>query len=158
MGYYSDGQYMCQPCNPNCFTCYNTSTNCTSCVYPYVLVYGFVCGCDETSYQVTYLNGSLSCVVCSTKINGCFNCTSATHCLSCMNNMVLISPLVCSCPAGTLTKTVGTEIICVQLTSWVAPKIESCTNNMIANMTICTCPTSQNLTFIGGNCVWFSIV
>lgn len=25
-------------------------------------------------------------------------------------------------------------------------------------MTICTCPTSQNLTFIGGNCVWFSIV
>jgi hypothetical protein len=50
IGFYADPQYMCQPCDPNCYTCYNMSKNCTSCVSPYVLVYGYVCGCIETSF------------------------------------------------------------------------------------------------------------
>jgi hypothetical protein len=47
---YYDDQYMCQPCDPNCLTCYLSATNCTSCLSPWVLKYGFVCGCPSDSY------------------------------------------------------------------------------------------------------------
>lgn len=128
------------------------STNCTSCNSPYVLIYGFVCGCSENSFQVTNANGSFACLVCSTYISGCYSCTSATNCIKCMNNLILTTPLLCSCPVGTVARTVSIGIICLIITSALAPQSEYCASNMIMNYTTCTCPSYLNLTFDGGLC------
>lgn len=70
-GYYFDGQYMCQPCDANCFTCSMLPTNCTSCLAPWVLSYGYVCACASGNYQITYPNSTLDCKSCSSEIFGC---------------------------------------------------------------------------------------
>lgn len=59
VGFYYDGQYMCQPCDPNCLTCSMTAINCTSCLSPWILSYGYVCACPSTMYQVTYPNSTI---------------------------------------------------------------------------------------------------
>jgi len=113
IGFYWDGQYMCQPCDHNCYTCSMSATNCTSCVSPWVLSYGYVCRCSANSYQVVALNGSISCILCSSAITGCYSCNNGSVCLSCMNNMQLLAGLSCICPVGTTSTTIGSQIYCV---------------------------------------------
>lgn len=64
-----------------------SSTNCTSCKSPWILIYGYVCGCADDSYQTTYANGTITCTLCSSSISGCHSCTSSTNCANCMNNL-----------------------------------------------------------------------
>ena len=98
ISFYYDAQYMCRPCDPNCYTCSMLATNCTSCTSPWILTYGFVCGCGDDRYQVTSSNGTITCNLCSSVIPGCHSCTSSTNCTSCMNNLKKIDSVTCSCP------------------------------------------------------------
>ena len=70
-GEYYDGQFMCQLCDGNCRTCSMDARNCTSCVEPWVLGYGFVCGCETDKYNLRLANGTDVCLLCLSAIMGC---------------------------------------------------------------------------------------
>lgn len=50
IGFFANAQWMCQPCDPNCYKCDKKATNCTACVAPWVLSYGFVCACPRNMF------------------------------------------------------------------------------------------------------------
>ena len=128
VGEYADNQLICRPCDSNCYTCYNLSTNCTSCVSPYELVYGFKCGCNGQSYELDFGNGTMVCVLCSDYIQGCNSCTSHDLCTSCMNNLVLSSPTSCDCPVDTTRQIIGRNVFCVSDSGTTR---ETCENGLI---------------------------
>jgi hypothetical protein len=104
---------------------------------------------------VANANGTLSCLLCSTGVSGCYRCTSDTNCLACMSNMELVDPITCSCPNATVLINLGFTMICVEETSVLTPTTESCPSGMLQNYTTCTCPSELNLTFINGTCSWW---
>lgn len=140
---------MCRPCNPNCYTCSMTATNCTSCTSPWILTYGFVCGCGDDHYQMTSLNGTITCNLCSSAISGCYSCSSATNCTSCMNNLQRLTSLLCVCPLLTTRVTLNAQVYCVDST-YSFP--ESCQTGFIQNSQTCLCGNFYNKTLSGGVC------
>lgn len=102
-GYYSNTQQVCLPCSPSCITCSGSASHCTSCPSPYVVLYGYVCGCPKNTFQVTAANGSISCSPCGSFMTYCSVCVSSTVCSACLSNLVLItkvSPNKCVCNSG----------------------------------------------------------
>lgn len=101
IGFFADAQWICQPCDQNCYKCDKKATNCTACVVPWVLSYGFVCACPKNMFEVVLVNGTILCNTCSDFISGCYSCESDSICTDCMNNLKLELPATCYCYNGT---------------------------------------------------------
>ena len=151
---YYDSQFMCQPCGGNCLGCSFSPVNCTSCVLPYVLRYGYVCGCPEDSYEYVAANGSVACGVCSTSISGCFSCSSSSVCTKCMNNLVLAAGgSGCSCAGvGVLTQ-IGVGSYCVTTAAnGGSYAVETCLSGYRQEELSCQCTSRFGLVLNKGVC------
>lgn len=86
------------PCPYSCYQCVGPlSTNCQSCVEGWNrYLSGGRCLCLPGFYDP----GGPICLNCTEAIEGCYTCSSATNCLTCLSGCTAIgfSPIYCDCP------------------------------------------------------------
>ena len=86
----------CQLVDPYCVTC--EGGTCSSCSPGYALMGG---DCVPCGYSQTVTQDGNSCVDCEHVIPNCLTCSSESHCTSCTEGLVLISPTICGqCDPG----------------------------------------------------------
>jgi hypothetical protein len=92
--------HVCVTCNPPCQTCSGTQDTCTSCIpstISPVFLNGIAC---QSSCPDYYYPNSFT-YTCSSCINNCLLCSSATVCNSCKNNTFLFNTTCLpACPSG----------------------------------------------------------
>jgi hypothetical protein len=96
--YYPSSPTVLQKCPVSCYQCIGPlSTSCKSCVPGYNRYYvGGRCLCLGGFYDT----GSAICLNCTLAIAGCYTCSSAVNCLTCMAGCTAIhfNPIYCDCP------------------------------------------------------------
>jgi len=86
----------CIACDPICYLCNISSTNCLSCKNGYIL-FGTNCvtQCPVNNYYLDSLNN-----ICKTCQSPCLNCQSIILCTSCLTGYLSNNSCVSVCPIG----------------------------------------------------------
>lgn len=96
--YYQPTPVTLQACPYSCYQCVGPlSTQCKSCAEGWNrYLNGGRCRCKIGFYDP----GGPVCLNCTEAISGCYTCSSATNCLTCLANCTAIgfSPIYCDCP------------------------------------------------------------
>lgn len=133
---------VCLACSATCLTCSLTSANCTSCdtvvSHRQLNVSASTCDCVN-GYFDTIVNGSNTCLICSST---CLTCTtSASICLSCdtINQHRSLNSNTCMCNTGFYETSVNTPSICLACNS-------NCLTCSIAATNCTSCQTASHFT------------
>ena len=136
-GYYSTSTYVCKQCSSPCASCSMLSTNCTSCVSPYLTQSsntGLLCvlNCLTSFYPNSTVQ---SCYPCS---SACLTCSgpASNQCTSCPSGSILLQgSCTTSCPSATVLIQQGSQSICQACSSGCSNCSVSSTSSL---STICT--------------------
>ena len=102
VGFYRDSNSICSQCDlTKCLSCQGTSTNCSSCGYPNVLIVSatLIGRCDINCGSGFYYDPVNN--ICTSCSSGCVSCADSMSCNSCSNgNYLYLDKCITTCPTG----------------------------------------------------------